>query len=92
MNRLAGQIPCNRQCHSRYATFAGTVRSLANLAIIRSDRSHIDDDTTLAVFCLRLVVLHGFRTQSQHIEGANQVNSQDKLKGFQWHEIGRAHV
>ena len=55
------------------------------MAIERSDRRDINDDTTLTVLCHRLVELHDFRTKAKDIECADEVYAHNVLELCQRH-------
>ena len=56
----------------------GRIRGLSDLPFIGGDRGCVDDHTALAIH-FRFVAHHGRRGESQHIEGADQIDG-DSLR------------
>lgn len=57
----------------------GTLRGLADLAIVGRHGRRVDDDAALA-FSRRILFRHGIGRQAAHIEGAHQVDVDDFLE------------
>src|SRR4030042_5725472 len=76
---VISELPGNRQGHANHPSLGGAIGSLSNLAFESGTRRGVDDHPLLTI-CLRRVQDHLFGTETNHVEGPDEIELHDKIK------------
>src|SRR4030042_5335947 len=76
---IIGELPGDRQGHANHPSLGGTIGSLSNLAFESGTRRGVDDHPLLTI-CVGRVQDHLFGTETNHVEGPDEIEMHDKIK------------